>query len=115
MKYVYINTAEDRIVVTATKVDDLLRADDIHTEYAVSDEFDFGKDMPNPEGGTVRLDGFLTPTEFLARRDADYVSRRLGSYPSIGDQLDALFKAGAFPDDMAAEIQAIKDNNPKPI
>jgi len=35
-------------------------------------------------------------------------------YPPIGDQLDALFKAGAFPADMAAQIQAVKDANPKP-
>jgi hypothetical protein len=36
-------------------------------------------------------------------------------YPSIGDQLDALFHAGVFPDDMAAQIQAVKDANPKPV
>mgnify|MGYP003980728193 FL=1 len=36
-------------------------------------------------------------------------------YPSIGDQLDALFHAGAFPADMAAQIQAVKDANPKPV
>lgn len=36
------------------------------------------------------------------------------AYPSIGDQLDALFKAGVFPPAMAAEIQAVKDAYPKP-
>ena len=36
-------------------------------------------------------------------------------YPPIGDQLDALFHAGAFPADMAAQIQAVKDANPKPV
>jgi hypothetical protein len=36
-------------------------------------------------------------------------------YPSIGDQLDDLFKAGAFSSDMSAKIQAVKDANPKPI
>jgi hypothetical protein len=35
-------------------------------------------------------------------------------YPPIGDQLDALFHAGAFPTDMAAQIQAAKDSHPKP-
>lgn len=43
-----------------------------------------------------------------------YKDARRAAYPSIGDQLDALFHAGAFPDDMAAEIQAVKDANPKP-
>jgi len=31
----------------------------------------------------------------------------------MGDQLDALFHAGLFPADMAAQIQAIKDKYPK--
>ena len=34
-------------------------------------------------------------------------------YPPIGDQLHALFHAGVFPDDMAAQLQAVKDANPK--
>ena len=32
----------------------------------------------------------------------NYVTKRLSEYPSIGDQLDDLFKAGAFSDEMAA-------------
>ena len=43
-----------------------------------------------------------------------YIDLRLAEYPSIGDQLDALFKAGVFPEEMAAKIQAIKDKYPKP-
>ncbi len=39
--------------------------------------------------------------------------QRALEYPPIGDQLDALFKAGAFPADMAAKIQAVKDKYPK--
>ena len=42
-----------------------------------------------------------------------YIDSRKNEYPSIGDQLDALFHAGAFPDDMAAQIQAVKDKYPK--
>jgi len=42
-----------------------------------------------------------------------YVEKRQLEYPSIGDQLDALFHAGVFPDDMAAQIQAVKDKYPK--
>jgi len=38
---------------------------------------------------------------------------RKQEYPSIGDQLDALFHAGVFPTDMAEKIQAIKDKYPK--
>lgn len=42
-----------------------------------------------------------------------YKQKRVIEYPSIGDQLDALFHAGVFPDDMAAKIQAVKDKYPK--
>ena len=43
-----------------------------------------------------------------------YKTARVSEYPSIGDQLDALFHAGVFPTEMAARIQAVKDANPKP-
>ena len=42
-----------------------------------------------------------------------YKQQRAPEYPPIGDQLDALFKAGVFPADMAAAIQAVKDKYPK--
>ena len=42
-----------------------------------------------------------------------YQEKRVTEYPSIGDQLDALFRAGVFPAEMAAEIQAVKDKDPK--
>ena len=43
----------------------------------------------------------------------DVLAKRENEYPSIGDQLDSLFHAGVFPADMATQIQAVKDNNPK--
>ncbi len=42
-----------------------------------------------------------------------YQRQRAPEYPSIGDQLDALFHAGVFPPEMAAQIQAVKDKYPK--
>jgi hypothetical protein len=45
--------------------------------------------------------------------NTEYQRMRALEYPSIGDQLDALFKAGLFPEEMAAQIQAIKDKYPK--
>lgn len=42
-----------------------------------------------------------------------YTQKRAAEYPSIGDQLDALFHAGLFPAEMAAKLQAIKDKFPK--
>lgn len=43
-----------------------------------------------------------------------YQTKRKYEYPAIGDQLDALFHAGVFPTEMAAQIQAVKDKYPKP-
>ena len=43
-----------------------------------------------------------------------YRDERRSQYPDIGDQLDDLYKKGAFSDEMAAKIKAVKDNYPKP-
>jgi len=71
---------------------------------AMPSDYDIG------ENGTltknqVYIDARLTRTWAIRRREA---------YPSVGDQLDDLFKAGAFSDDMAARIQAVKDSIAKP-
>jgi len=42
-----------------------------------------------------------------------YKIQRVLEYPAIGDQLDALYHAGVFPEDMAAQIQAVKERYPK--
>jgi|13_taG_2_1085334.scaffolds.fasta_scaffold83022_2 hypothetical protein len=43
-----------------------------------------------------------------------YQENRKPLYPAIGDQLDDLYKQGAFSADMAAKIKKVKDDNPKP-
>ena len=48
------------------------------------------------------------------RQATEYQRQRKPEYPSITDQLDALFHAGVFPPEMAEQIQAIKDKYPKP-
>jgi len=53
------------------------------------------------------------PEPELPSEPDTYDWKRLKAYPTIGDQLDALFKAGVFPEDMAAKIQAVKDKYPK--
>jgi hypothetical protein len=42
-----------------------------------------------------------------------YIDKRVAEYPPIGDQLDALFHAGVFPQEMADKIQAVKNKYPK--
>ena len=42
-----------------------------------------------------------------------YDEMRRRKYPTIGDQLDDLYRKGAFSDTMAATLKAVKDANPK--
>jgi hypothetical protein len=43
-----------------------------------------------------------------------YARKRQQEYPSMGDQLDALWKGGAAADAMLEKIQAVKTKYPKP-
>jgi|DEB0MinimDraft_6_1074348.scaffolds.fasta_scaffold07042_6 hypothetical protein len=57
-------------------------------------------------------------TAKVAELNAEYAStqyqrNRVSEYPPIGDQLDALFHAGVFPQEMADKIQAVKNKYPK--
>jgi crotonobetainyl-CoA:carnitine CoA-transferase CaiB-like acyl-CoA transferase len=51
--------------------------------------------------------------ELAEQARTKYQRDRAAEYPSIGDQLDALFHAGVFPADMAAALQAVKNKYPK--
>jgi len=76
------------------------------------------------DGEIVFHDGQTPPTEEeiqakLKELQADYDAQsyartRRPLYPDIGDQLDDLYKKGAFSDEMAAKIKKVKDDNPKP-
>ena len=57
-------------------------------------------------------------TAEIARLEADYVAKeyqrkRAAEYPSIGDQLDALWKGGEAAAEMLAMVQAVKAKYPK--
>jgi hypothetical protein len=45
---------------------------------------------------------------------SEYQRNRASEYPSIQEQLDALYHAGAFPPEMANRIRAVKEKYPKP-
>lgn len=42
-----------------------------------------------------------------------YIAKRVSEYPSIGDQLDALWKGGEAAAAMLAQVQAVKAKYPK--
>tara|TARA_A100001011_G_scaffold80299_1_gene83411 strand:+ start:1201 stop:1521 length:321 start_codon:yes stop_codon:yes gene_type:complete len=72
-------------------------------------QFDKDKTPPTEEQIQAKL------AELQAEYDAQqYARTRRPLYPDIGDQLDDLYKKGAFSDEMAAKIKKVKDDNPKP-
>ena len=107
MKYLYLDTETDKVILIAKKKIE----DHPNTEYVVNDDFDLTKEISDEDGGSIRLEGFLTATEFLARYNSNYVAKRVGMYPSIEDQLDNIYHNGV--DAWKADIKAIKDANPK--
>ena len=70
-----------------------------------SDPTDFGVTWSEIEAKQVELNENYEATQ--------YARSRKGEYPDIGDQLDDLFKAGAFSTEMTAILQAVKDKYPK--
>lgn len=44
----------------------------------------------------------------------EYQQLRVKEYPSIGDQLDALWKGGEEAEKMLTQVQAVKNKYPKP-
>ncbi len=68
-------------------------------------------DITQPTQAEIDAEIIRLQTEYDSQ---EYARDRVPEYPDIGDQLDALFHAGVFPDDMAAKIQAVKDAHPKP-
>jgi|APSaa5957512493_1039668.scaffolds.fasta_scaffold32955_3 hypothetical protein len=65
---------------------------------------------PQPSESEIKA-WVKTQSTFSANENIKNLRRY--DYPSVGDQLDDLYKQGCFSDDMAATIKAVKDNNPK--
>jgi hypothetical protein len=63
-------------------------------------------DIPQPTPEQIQVE--------LAAIDAEkYREDRAAEYPSIGDQLDALWKGGAAAEEMLATVMAVKAKYPK--
>lgn len=71
----------------------------------VNGDIAYDKDGNEIEVDQALIDSWIDPDE--------HKYQRMSEYPSIGDQLDALYHAGVFPEDMANKIKAVKDKYPK--
>ena len=68
-------------------------------------------DIPKPTKEEVEAEVARLQAEYDAK---EYQRQRVPEYPSIGDQLDAIWKGGDAYDAMLAKVMAIKDKYPKP-
>jgi len=83
-----------------------------------SEEYDPNYSYSLVDGKAVKGDLIQIDTEEEERliqevQSTEYQRQREFEYPPIGDQLDALFHAGVFPEEMASKIQLIKNKYPK--
>jgi hypothetical protein len=69
-----------------------------------------GDDAFDADGNPVAYDEATVQTYIEANA---YKEKRMGEYPPIGDQLDALWKGGDAAAEMLAKVQAVKTKYPK--
>jgi len=69
----------------------------------------------NPEAAPVTIEQIQTEQQRLQQAYDwnEYQRNRAREYPSIQEQLDALYHAGVFPAEMAAKIRAVKEKYPR--
>ena len=72
-------------------------------------------DARDAQGQPVLLDEAKIAAEVIKLTTAHAATqyRRDRVYPPLGDQLDDLFRQGAFSPEMAAQLQAVKTAHPK--
>ena len=71
------------------------------------------REIPDPFGGAPTVVD-IDKSEIVRPDIPDYYAKRRAEYPSLGDQLDALWKGGDAATEMAAKIAAVKVKYPKP-
>lgn len=80
-----------------------------NNDYSSLNWIDLDQVKPSEEEILTALGSLIKEQE-----NSLYQFQRSIEYPPIGDQLDALFHAGVFPEEMAQKLQAVKDKYPKP-
>lgn len=71
------------------------------------------REIPDPFGGSPTVVD-IDKSEVVRPDNPDYYAKRRAEYPSLADQLDALWKGGEAAAEMTAKIAEIKAKYPKP-
>ncbi len=74
-------------------------------------ENDDGRELLEEDGTPFSDEIRFVHFHYLATK---YSNDRINAYPSIGDQLDMIYHAGAGGEEFQAAIKAVKDAHPKP-
>lgn len=77
----------------------------------VSDNLEWMDNSPYPSKTDIEQEIARLVDEW---ESTEYQRLRQPEYPSIGDQLDALWKGGDAAEEMLARVQAVKTKYPKP-
>lgn len=119
MKFVYVNTKENRLCTIAYKEDLSLQEDSNLVTYAVTDDFDLSLLVKDEvTGEESKIEGAISYEEFLRRYEADYKAKRISSYPKVEEQLDMLWHAMDENktnrlEPFYSKIKNVKEANPK--
>ena len=86
-------------------------------------KFNHQSGMSTADGVITDFPGGIPSDEDIAKWKAEYdahvvatsyIGKRVDAYPSIGDQLDALWKGGDNADAMKVLVNKVKSDFPKP-
>ena len=73
-----------------------------------------GTTLCQAEDGTPRVECPTMEELQAVMASDDYVEKRRSEYPTVGDQLDAIWKGGQAATEMKARVDAVKAKYPKP-
>ena len=120
MQYFIFKSEDNSLHLVSSVVNENFKTDEFNIATLPEGEvYDRNYEYSYVDGEVVKGAEIVINEDELAQLAAEedairYKLERSSAYPSIGDQLDALFHAGVFPEEMATQIQAVKDAYPKP-
>ena len=119
MTYLAFNQNSEVVFQADEKPSNISKTGDTITWATLEEKFDPLYAYTHSSGVATK-GGLLPVDEVEEKRKEDewkaikYRDERRSKYPNIGDQLDDLYKKGAFSTEMAAKIKSVKDSYPKP-